>query len=145
MDPYINPQSGTTGAQPTKFCVYCGAAMVANAVFCTACGRQSNVQPGVQQPIGQQAPYGQPPPYGQPAPPPVYVNNTNVNNYGGQAPKDKWVAFLLCFFLGIWGAHKFYEGKTGMGILYIFTLGLLGIGVLVDLIVILCKPNQYYV
>ena len=137
MNPYVNPQPGDTGAQPVKFCIYCGAAMAVNAVFCTACGRQANVQPGVQPPIGQQAPYGQPPP--------VYVNNTNINNYGSKPPKDKWVAFLLCFFLGIWGAHKFYEGKTGMGILYIFTLGLLGIGVLVDLIVILCKPNQYYV
>ena len=32
-----------------------------------------------------------------------------------------------------------------MGILYIFTLGLAGIGVLVDLIVLLFKPNPYYV
>ena len=37
------------------------------------------------------------------------------------------------------------EGKIGMGILYIFTLGLAGIGVLVDLIVLLFKPNPYYV
>ena len=26
------------------------------------------------------------------------------------------------------GAHKFYEGKIGMGVLYIFTGGLFGIG-----------------
>ncbi|MBQ1259000.1 MAG: TM2 domain-containing protein [Clostridia bacterium] len=42
------------------------------------------------------------------------------------------------------GGHKFYEGKIGMGILYIFTFGLFGIGLLVDLIVILCKPVHYY-
>ena len=59
-------------------------------------------------------------------------------------PKNKWVAFLLCLFLGFLGAHKFYEGKIAMGILYFFTLGLFGIGVLVDLIVILTKPNPYY-
>lgn len=32
-----------------------------------------------------------------------------------------------------------------MGILYLLTLGLCGIGVVVDLIVILTKPNPYYV
>ena len=59
--------------------------------------------------------------------------------------KDKWIAFLLCFFLGQWGAHKFYEGKIGMGVLYLLTCGLCVIGVWVDLILILCKPNPYYV
>ncbi|MDO4199102.1 MAG: NINE protein [Erysipelotrichaceae bacterium] len=58
---------------------------------------------------------------------------------------SKWVSFLLCLFLGVLGAHKFYEGKIGMGILYIFTGGLLGIGVLVDLIAILFKDDPYYV
>ena len=40
---------------------------------------------------------------------------------------------------------KFYEGKAGIGILYIFTFGLFGIGVIVDFITILLKPNPYYV
>ena len=35
--------------------------------------------------------------------------------------------------------------KVGMGILYLFTFGLLGIGTLVDLIAIVMKPNPYYV
>ena len=80
--------------------------------------------------------------------PQVVINNTNqVSNGAGPGVKecDKWIALLLCLFLGLIGAHKFYEGKTGLGILYIFTLGLLGIGCFVDLIVILCKPNPYYV
>ena len=41
--------------------------------------------------------------------------------------KSKWAAFFLCLFLGLIGAHKFYEGKIGMGVLYIFTGGLFGI------------------
>ena len=60
-------------------------------------------------------------------------------------PKNKWVALTLCFFLGIFGAHKFYEGKTGMGWLYLFTLGLFCIGWLVDLVTLIFKPNPYYV
>ena len=40
-------------------------------------------------------------------------------------------------FLGYFGVHKFYEGKIGMGILYIFTLGLFGIGTYIDLIKLL--------
>ena len=59
--------------------------------------------------------------------------------------KNKWVAFLLCFFLGYFGAHKFYEGKVGMGILYILTFGLFGIGWLIDCIALLLKPNPYFV
>jgi TM2 domain-containing membrane protein YozV len=47
--------------------------------------------------------------------------------------KSKGVAYLLWFFLGIVGAHKFYLEKFGMGILYIITLGFLGIGWLIDL------------
>ena len=44
---------------------------------------------------------------------------------------------LLCIFLGTLGAHKFYRKKIGMGILYLFTMGLFGVGVLVDLIKII--------
>ncbi len=46
-------------------------------------------------------------------------------------------AFLLCFFLGIFGAHRFYVGKIGTAVLQIFTLGGLGIWALIDLIMII--------
>ena len=45
---------------------------------------------------------------------------------------------------GLFGAHKFYEGKTGMGILYLLTGELFGIGWLIDAIALLFKPNPYY-
>ena len=73
--------------------------------------------------------------------------NMNANVVGGRfgRPKNKWVALLLCFFLGYLGAHKFYEGRIGLGVLYIFTCGLFGIGLLVDFIALLLKRNPYYV
>ena len=58
--------------------------------------------------------------------------------------KSKWVAFLLCLFLGVLGIHKFYEGRILFGILYLCTGGLVGIGVIIDLIILLFKPNPYY-
>lgn len=76
--------------------------------------------------------------YRQPVQQTVYV--APVGN-----PKNKWVAFFLCLFLGGLGAHRFYEGKIGTGILYLFTFGLCGIGILIDLLILLAKPTTYYV
>lgn len=73
------------------------------------------------------------------------VINVNVFNGPQKTPKNKWVALALLLFLGIFGAHKFYEGKTGMGLLYIFTGGLLCIGVVFDFFTLLCQPTTYYV
>ena len=58
--------------------------------------------------------------------------------------KNKWIALLLCFFVGILGVHKFYERRILLGLLYLFTGGLFGFGVFVDLIILLFKPNPYY-
>jgi TM2 domain-containing membrane protein YozV len=46
-------------------------------------------------------------------------------------------AFLLCFFLGMFGAHRFFVGKIGTGVLQLLTLGGLGIWTLIDFIMII--------
>lgn len=131
-----NQNTNPAASQPTengntKFCKHCGSRIPVDAVICTACGRQvEQVQNNAQ--------------------PNIVINNSNANvntnTVGGFGrAKNKWVALVLCLLLGFVGGHKFYEGKVGMGILYIFTGGLFTIGVLIDLIVILTKPNPYYV
>lgn len=117
--------------QETKYCKFCGEQIPADAVICVKCGRQVETVKEEQ--------------------PNIVINNTNansntnVNNNGGGKAKNKWAAFFLCFFLGYLGAHKFYEGKVGMGILYLLTGGLFGIGWIIDTIKLLFKSNPYYV
>ena len=87
--------------------------------------------------------------------PQIVINNSNQNqntnqNVNGGIPfgarlRNKWVSILLCVFLGFLGGHKFYEGKGGLGVLYMCTGGLFIIGVVIDFINLLCKPNPYYV
>lgn len=48
--------------------------------------------------------------------------------------KRQVISFVLCLLFGTLGVHKFYQKKTALGILYVFTVGLFGIGWLVDLI-----------
>lgn len=132
----ICPECGA--AQPKmKFCKHCGERIDAECVVCPKCGKQVEELKSAQ--------------------PQVVINNsnqstnanvnTNTVNAGGAHGKrcDKWVAFLLCLLLGGLGAHKFYEGKGGMGILYLLTGGLFFVGWIIDLIAILGKPNPYYV
>lgn len=122
------------GAAPTtKFCKHCGGVIPVQAVFCTLCGGQVEE---VQQAPAQQ--------------PQIIIDNKNINsnvntNVMPGRLKNKWVALLLCLFLGFLGGHKFYEGKIGMGVLYLFTCGLFTIGAIIDFIVLLFKPTNYYV
>lgn len=125
-------QRGFAPQQGLKFCQHCGAQIPTDAVICTACGRQVAQ---LQQPV-----------YGQP----IVINNNNNNNnniaaYPQGRRKSKGVALLLCFFLGWLGIHRFYEGKILTGLLWMFTFGLFGIGEFIDFIILLCKPNPYYV
>ena len=132
----MDTQNATQTVEKTKFCKHCGAKIPEDAVLCTACGRQ------VEEMHSSSA-----------ASPNIVINNantnsnvnTNINGAVGGRPKNKWVALALCIFLGYFGAHKFYEGKGGMGILYLLTVGLFGIGVFFDFFSLLFKPNPYYV
>lgn len=77
-------------ASDEKFCSECGALIKARAEICPKCGvRQMN--------------------------PPLAINLGPVASNG----KSRIAAALFAFFLGGLGAHKFYLGQTGMGIVYL--------------------------
>lgn len=118
----------------TKFCKHCGQKIAEDAVMCINCGRQ------VEELKSSQSQ--------------VVINNTNTNTNtnvnnnitrGYSREKNKWVALALCVFLGFLGAHKFYEGKILLGIVYLCTGGLFAIGVIIDFFSLLFKPNPYCV
>ena len=55
---------------------------------------------------------------------------------GGPSDRSRPVALVLAFFLGVFGAHRFYAGKIGTAILMLVTIGGLGIWWLYDLILV---------
>lgn len=134
-DAKICPKCGAKQVDDTPqtvFCKHCGAEIDADCIICPNCGKQ------VQELKGST--------------PNIVINNSNTNTntsdiLAGAIIKkcNKWVSFFLCLFLGFLGAHKFYEGRPGKGVLYLLTVGLFGIGWIYDTIVILFKPNPYYV
>lgn len=57
--------------------------------------------------------------------------------------KKLWVAYILWFFFGILGFHKFYLEKIFVGILYFFTGGLFLIGWFIDLFTLPSQVDLY--
>ena len=110
------------GKIPPVECPYCGTRNPGYRHICTNCGAQ------LPEAVNEQAQ--------------VIQHETTANP--GKL-KSRAVALLLCILFGPFGAHKFYEGKTTMGLVYLFTFGLFGIGWLVDIVLIAFKTKHYYI
>ena len=124
------PQCGLRAGAAAKTCPNCGARYFSNA--CPNCGystlsrgpatRSQPVQPAVvQQVTVQTAPQ---PRFVTPAAPVV-------------SEKSRAAALILLLLVGWLGVHRFYVGKIFSGILYLLTFGFVGVGLLVDLIMLL--------
>ncbi len=115
-------------------CPLCGAPMQDGV--CSYCGymehtENENLESPPPDPGRRDVPPVPPPPFSQ------------MDHGSGQTPpfpvcsrKKKWFALLLCLFFGWIGAHRFYVGKVGTGLVYLITGGLFGIGWIVDLVMI---------
>lgn len=133
MNCYNHPDSIAVGA-----CVYCGK------LFCRDCLVEVNGKMYCKADISNVVNEAKQQSAAASSSPNVIINNSNNNsnvnnnnNMGTMYPqKSKIVALLLCLFVGFLGIHRFYVGKIGTGILYFFTFGFLGIGVLIDLVLI---------
>jgi len=118
-----------------KICIRCRNKIVGNNMFCGACGTSIVAQeaPQTSQPVHWQQP--------------IQQNQTpQVINVHMEAPrsapatessKSRGVALALCVFFGFFGAHLFYVGKAGRGIIYILTAGLFFVGVFLNFFSIL--------
>lgn len=130
------PQCGLGVNEKSRICPNCGKEYYSRA--CPDCGyikqnKDTDTAPG--QKTGSYTTYNQ---------------NTVVNNYSNSETYnaadgrcDKYVSLILWFFLGIFGAHKFYERKIGIGIIYILTCGMFGIGWIFDFFALIVKPRYY--
>lgn len=129
----VCPNCGTPFGEK-KFCKFCGETIDNDCVVCLRCGKQVE---DLGNKNGQN----------------IIINNNNsayanatatvTHNVVRGKQKNKWVSLLLCIFTLC--GHKFYEGKIGMGILYLFTGGLFFIGWVIDIITLALKPNPYYI
>lgn len=61
----------------------------------------------------------------------------NGKSVVGHSEEKQWtVAFVLAWFLGAFGAHRFYLGQTGLAVLQLLTLGGCGIWSFIDIVVL---------
>lgn len=112
-------------------------------------------QPYAAQPVNAQQYAGQPG-YGQQPHPNqgAYAQQPFVEQYGphvthtpdGRKLVSKVAYILLAFFLGGIGAHNFYAGKIGLGILYLlfFWTFIPAFAAFIQAIVALCKTSDAY-
>ena len=103
------PRDTSSAGAYMVFCVTCGAEMDRGDTFCHGCGWDSRVAPK--------------------APPPRLVDPN-------PSPYNRLAALLLCVLVGFFGLHRFYVGKVGTGLIWLFTLGFLGVGQIFDLVLI---------
>lgn len=66
---------------------------------------------------------------------PTYETGNKYNDaLNNSYQHNHMLRLIIILFFGGWGVHKFLDNKPVMGVVYILTFGLFGIGIIVDLI-----------
>ncbi|MBG6111808.1 TM2 domain-containing membrane protein YozV [Flavobacterium sp. CG_9.10] len=75
----------------------------------------------------------------------AYFVSKNSSSNMSSSTKSSSVAYLLWFlsFFGVLGFHRFYLGKIGTGLLWLFTGGIFGFGAFIDLFTLGNQVAQY--
>ncbi len=93
------------------FCKNCGKKLDDGSKFCSGCGANTNVNAGQQNNVTQ--PINQPVQMQQ-----SMIQQNSAQNYSvAGEQKSMFTTLLLALFLGSYGGHYFYLGKTTKGII----------------------------
>lgn len=119
------------------------------AVYCPQCGAPVNAVDGKCEYCGAVVPNAapvQPQAQAQPQPQVVYVQQPVYSERSNWPIKSKVIAGVLALLLGGIGVHKFYLGKTGMGVLYLlFSWTLIpGFVSFIEGIILLCSSDENF-
>ncbi len=91
-----------------------------NEKFCQECGEIINIKSEICPKCGVRQP------------------SSSIKTDEQKSKENKWLmTLLLCWFLGVFGIHRFYTGHTGIGVVQLLTLGGCGIWTLIDFIIII--------
>lgn len=91
-----------------------------NEKYCVECGALINIKAEICPKCGVRQPYI------------PEINEEQIKS------ENKWIiTLILCWFVGVFGVHRFYTGHILIGIIQLLTLGGCGIWVLVDFIIII--------
>ncbi|MBQ4639309.1 MAG: TM2 domain-containing protein [Clostridia bacterium] len=117
-------------------CSSCGAQLQEGASFCSYCGTgvDEGTARGENTSVQHIHVHNH---YYEQQPEDARVVETVYVREEARSPKSRVILLVLYFVLGYVGAHKFYSGRIGMGVLYAVTGGIFGIGLFVDFFSIL--------